>query len=132
MRPIGDGAMAGVHLARRLRPARRVALRRLRPGPAASPDLAARLLREADIAGTLGHPNLITVHEYPMDDGMPLGVVAHELLTGRLPFPMTAEGGVPQVPCRLEDHGLACRDGSGGWGFFRSRQTVSEPEPPTG
>src|SRR5690606_9184970 len=26
-----------------------------------------------------------------------VGVVAYELLTGRLPFPMTAEGGVPQV-----------------------------------
>ncbi|MFN8124215.1 MAG: hypothetical protein U0237_17535 [Thermoleophilia bacterium] len=33
--------------------------------------------------------------------------------------------------CRLEEFGLACRDGSGGRGFFLSRQTVSELDPPT-
>jgi len=118
VRSIGDGGMAEVFLARQLQPARRVALKRLRPGMAASPDVAARFLREAEIAGTLSHPNLITVHEYLVDDGTPF--IAMEYLergslrswVGRLTVTQAgaALDGVLAALDHAAEHGVVHRD----------------------
>jgi serine/threonine protein kinase len=70
--PIGHGGMAVVYLARQTDLDRQVALKELRI--LQSPDdpaLAERFLREARTAGSLSHPNIVTVHEYFKHEGTP-------------------------------------------------------------
>ena len=63
--PIGYGGMAVVYLARQLDLDRQVALKELRVFQAPDdPALAERFLREARMAGSMSHPNIVTVHEY--------------------------------------------------------------------
>jgi len=63
--PIGHGAMAVVYLARQIDLDREVALKELRMLQAPDdPALAERFLREARMAGSMSHPNIVTVHEY--------------------------------------------------------------------
>src|SRR5436190_15661002 len=69
---IGYGGMAVVYLARQLDLDRRVALKELRVIDAPDdPALAERFLREARMAGSLSHPNIVTVHEYFKHDDKP-------------------------------------------------------------
>jgi serine/threonine protein kinase len=68
---LGRGGMAIVYLARQIDLDRRVALKELSSFQAGSPDAAERFLREARLAGSLGHPNIVTVHEYFEQDGIP-------------------------------------------------------------
>jgi serine/threonine protein kinase len=65
---LGSGAMGVVYLARDLRIGRRVALKMLRArGPGHDDDLAQesfhRLHREAQLSGSLLHPNIVALHE---------------------------------------------------------------------
>ena len=70
--PIGHGGMAVVYLARQVDLDRQVALKELRVLYAPeSPDQAERFLREARMAGSLSHPNIVTVHEYFKFEGTP-------------------------------------------------------------
>ncbi|MBA3746879.1 MAG: serine/threonine protein kinase, partial [Solirubrobacterales bacterium] len=70
--PIGYGGMAVVYLARQLDLDRRVALKELRVFQAPDdPALAERFLREARMAGSMSHPNIVTVHEYFKHEGTP-------------------------------------------------------------
>ena len=70
--PIGHGGMAVVYLARQLDLDRRVAVKELRVFQAPDdPALAERFLREARMAGSLSHPNIVTVHEYFKHEGTP-------------------------------------------------------------
>ena len=69
---IGHGGMAVVYLARQAGLDREVALKELRVLHAPDdPSLAQRFLREARVVGSLGHPNIVTVHEYFEHDGTP-------------------------------------------------------------
>ncbi|HEV7805729.1 MAG TPA: serine/threonine-protein kinase [Solirubrobacteraceae bacterium] len=62
---LGKGGMATVHLARQADLERVVALKELdRFGTADEHVLASRFLREARLAGSLSHPNIVTVYEY--------------------------------------------------------------------
>jgi len=62
---IGHGGMAVVYLARQIDLDREVALKELRMFQSADdPALAERFLREARLAGSISHPNIVTVHEY--------------------------------------------------------------------
>ena len=62
---IGHGGMAVVYLARQTDLDREVALKELRVFQSADdPTLAERFLREARLAGSISHPNIVTVHEY--------------------------------------------------------------------
>ena len=56
--------MAAVYLARQLDLDRDVALKELGSFHAADPGLAQRFLRESRLAGSLTHPNIVTVHDY--------------------------------------------------------------------
>jgi hypothetical protein len=85
-RELGRGGMAVVYAARDTEIRRRVALKVLAAHLAGDPDFRARFLREARIAGSLSHPNLVRVYDIDEHDGLPCIVM--ELLEGG-----TLEGG---------------------------------------
>jgi hypothetical protein len=70
-RQIGRGGMAIVYLARQETLDRDVALKELSSFHAGEPDMAQRFLRESRLAGSLNHPNVVTVYEYFEDNGIP-------------------------------------------------------------
>jgi hypothetical protein len=64
IREVGRGGMAVVYLARQTDLDRDVALKELGAFHAADPAFAERFLRESRVAGSLSHPNIVTVHDY--------------------------------------------------------------------
>ncbi|HEX6715397.1 MAG TPA: serine/threonine-protein kinase [Thermoleophilaceae bacterium] len=68
---LGEGGMADVFLARQLDLDRLVALKELRALSGADSSLTKRFLREARMAGSLSHPNIVTVHDYIESEGTP-------------------------------------------------------------
>ena len=70
LREIGRGGMAAVYLARQTDLDRDVALKELNAFHAADPAFAERFLRESRLAGSLQHPNIVTVYEY-FENGTP-------------------------------------------------------------
>jgi hypothetical protein len=80
LRELGRGGMATVHLARQLDLDRLVALKRL-DGLAGEDDVRVRrFVREARLAASLSHPNIVTVHDAFEADGVPY--IAMELVPG--------------------------------------------------
>jgi hypothetical protein len=71
LRDIGRGGMAIVYLARQTDLDRFVALKELGAFHASDPSFAQRFLRESRVAGSLSHPNVVTVHDYFEHDGTP-------------------------------------------------------------
>jgi len=71
LRVLGRGGMATVYLARQTDLDRDVALKELALFAGAGPDVARRFLREARLAGSFSHPNIVTVHEYLENGGTP-------------------------------------------------------------
>jgi hypothetical protein len=71
VRELGRGATAVVYLARQSDLDRLVALKELAGLHAADPAFIERFLRESRLAGSLNHPNVVTVHEYFEHDGVP-------------------------------------------------------------
>jgi predicted Ser/Thr protein kinase len=80
VRAIGEGGMASVYLARQTDLDRDVALKELRVFEGSDPELARRFLAEARLAGSLSHPNIVTVHEYFEDHARPY--IAMEYVAG--------------------------------------------------
>jgi serine/threonine protein kinase/Tol biopolymer transport system component len=78
--PLGAGGMGEVYRARDSRIGREVAIKVLPATFAASTDRLERFEREARAAGTLNHPNLVTIHELGSHQGSPYIVM--ELLEG--------------------------------------------------
>src|SRR5207247_8002249 len=68
---LGRGGMAIVYLARQTDLDRLVALKELSAFHASDPAFARRFLRESRLAGSLSHPNIVTVHEYFEHEGTP-------------------------------------------------------------
>jgi len=69
---IGRGGAAIVYLADQRDLRRRVALKELAPFQAVpDPSFAGRFAQESQVAGSLSHPNIVTVHEYFEHDGVP-------------------------------------------------------------
>src|SRR4051812_1629531 len=66
---LGAGGMGEVYLAQDTRLNRRVALKVLPTESAANEQAQKRLLREAQAAATLDHPNICTVYEVGEEDG---------------------------------------------------------------
>jgi len=79
-RELGRGGMAVVYAARDVAMQRRVALKVLAAHLAGDDAFRARFLREARIAGSLSHPNLVRVYDIDEYDGQPCIVM--ELLEG--------------------------------------------------
>jgi serine/threonine protein kinase len=71
LRELGRGGMAVVYLARQEDLDRLVALKELAAFHAADPDFARRFVRESRLAGSLVHPNVITVFDYFEQDRTP-------------------------------------------------------------
>src|SRR4051812_13758963 len=89
LRELGRGGMATVHLARQLDLDRLVALKRLDSLAEESDVRVRRFLREARLAASLSHPNIVTVHDAFEVDNVPYiamelvpGGTLRELLTG--------------------------------------------------
>jgi eukaryotic-like serine/threonine-protein kinase len=79
-RELGRGGMAVVYAARDTEMGRRVALKVLATHLAGDEAFRTRFLREARIAGSLAHPNLVRVYDIAEHDGVPCIVM--ELLEG--------------------------------------------------
>ena len=69
LRQLGTGGMGEVYLAQHPRLPRRDALKLLPPEWSADEEYRARFTREADLASTLWHPNIVGVHDRGEADG---------------------------------------------------------------
>ncbi|HEX2710901.1 MAG TPA: serine/threonine-protein kinase, partial [Candidatus Acidoferrales bacterium] len=81
IRELGRGAMGVVFKARDPLIGRLVALKTITAGPAGDPDLLQRFYREAQAAGSLQHPNVITIYEMGEEGGVPF--IAMEYIEGK-------------------------------------------------
>lgn len=70
VRPLGQGAMGEVFLAKDPLIGREVAIKTIAAAQAQGDEARERFLREARAAGALGHPNLVTIHEFGEDQGL--------------------------------------------------------------
>src|SRR2546423_7379858 len=68
---LGRGGMSSVYLARQVDLDRLVALKELGALRSSDPSFARRFLREAQLAGSLSDPNIVTVYDYFDHDGAP-------------------------------------------------------------
>jgi serine/threonine protein kinase len=66
---IGHGGMGIVYRARQPDLDRLVALKELRSIHATAPEIAQRFVRESRLAGSLNHPNIVTVYDYVEEGG---------------------------------------------------------------
>jgi predicted Ser/Thr protein kinase len=84
-RVLGRGAMGVVYLARDPVIGRRVALKTLTlpADPEEAEEFRQRFLREAQAAGILNHPGIVTVHDAGLDDATGLSYIAMEFIEGR-------------------------------------------------
>ena len=86
VRVVGRGGMAVVYLARQLNLARDVAVKELAQIGSGDPSMARRFIREAQVAGSLNHPNVVTVYDFLEQDGVPY-IAMEYLVRGSLrPF----------------------------------------------
>jgi predicted Ser/Thr protein kinase len=69
VRRLGEGAMGEVFLARDPALGRDLAVKTIRLGTGFGPEARARFEREARSAGSLNHPNVVTVYEFGEDQG---------------------------------------------------------------
>jgi serine/threonine-protein kinase len=93
---LGQGGMGAVYAAKHLRlPGKRVAIKVLLGLAATDREAYARFRREAEIASRIGHPNIVTVHDFNvLPSGTPYLVLefldgedlAHRLERGALPI----------------------------------------------
>ena len=97
---IGRGGMAVVYLARQPVLGRSVALKELAPFLAGDPALAQRFIREARVAGSLNHPNVVTVFDFLEQDGVPY--IAMEYLERGSLRPFVGRMSLPQIAGVLE------------------------------
>jgi len=84
-RLLGKGAMGVVYLARDPVIGRRVALKTLKPPTDAeeAEEFRQRFLREAQAAGILNHPGIVTVHDAGVDEATGLSYIAMEFIEGK-------------------------------------------------
>ena len=68
---VGRGGMATVYIARQVGLGRNVALKELSAFHAADPMAAERFVRESQVAASLAHPNIVTVHDFFQEQGTP-------------------------------------------------------------
>ena len=73
--------------------ARFVAIKVLKEAPASSPNTLNRLEREARLASSLNHPNIVTVYSIGRSEGVPY--IAMELVEGKTLYELIAAGPLP-------------------------------------
>jgi Tol biopolymer transport system component/tRNA A-37 threonylcarbamoyl transferase component Bud32 len=113
--PLGAGGMGEVYRARDARIGRDVAIKVLPQSLSEDRDRLARFQREARSAGSLNHPNLLTVHEFGAGEAGPY--IVSELLEGSTLRERLAGSPLPQrkaIDYALQmAHGLAAAHESG-------------------
>ena len=70
LRTLGQGGMASVFLAVQESLDREVALKVMAPALAANPEFAERFLKEGKLTAKLQHPNVVTIHDIGMHNGI--------------------------------------------------------------
>ena len=122
-RKVAEGGMGAIYEAEHARLSnKRYAVKLLHPSVTSAPDIFARFRREAEIASSLGHPNIVEVLDfYQTEQGQPYMVMEYlegEDLAGRLRTvkrlePALVLGLVDQVASALQaahDKGIVHRD----------------------
>jgi serine/threonine protein kinase/tetratricopeptide (TPR) repeat protein len=71
LRPLGQGGMGVVYLARQVGLNRLVALKMIRPRTNVHPEYLARFLAEAEVVARLQHPHIVQIHEVGQHEGLP-------------------------------------------------------------
>lgn len=91
---LGEGGMGVVYRAEDTRLKRKVALKVIGEGMLTDPTARARLLREAQMASALNHPNVCTVYEAGESEGQ--AYISMELVEGRPLRSLIPAGGLPR------------------------------------
>ena len=89
---LGEGGMGAVYRAQDLSLGREVALKFLPADMAADPQACKRLLKEAQAASRLNHPNIATIYEVNESEGAPF--ISMELVTGQTLRQILLHGGL--------------------------------------
>ena len=113
--PIGVGGMGEVYRARDTRLGRIVALKFISSEVHADRFARERLGREAQLASSLNHPNIVTVHDVGEEQGHPyvvMELIEGESLQQRLDTGRFKTREVLDIACQLAD-GLAAAHGAG-------------------
>src|SRR6266550_1476165 len=105
--PLGAGGMGEVYRARDPRIGRDVAVKVLPADFVRDRDRLARFQQEAQSAGALNHPNLLTIHELGVDDERPY--IVSELLEGMTLRDRLSSGAIPQR--KATDYALQLAEG---------------------
>ncbi|HSP33636.1 MAG TPA: protein kinase [Thermoanaerobaculia bacterium] len=96
VRELGKGAMGIVYLAKDPLIGRLVALKTIRPATGADDDetkeFQQRFIREAQAAGILNHPSIVTVHDIGRDDSTGVSFIAMEYVEGHNLKEILAQG----------------------------------------
>src|SRR6266705_3703456 len=96
VRELGKGAMGIVYLAKDPLIGRLVALKTIRPAAPSDDDetkeFQQRFLREAQAAGILNHPAIVTVHDIGQDDTTGVSFIAMEYVEGQNLKEILAQG----------------------------------------
>src|SRR3954447_8223890 len=100
LRELGRGGMGVVYLARQTDLDRLVALKEMLSLAAADPALARRFVRESRLAGSLSHPNIVTVLDFFEHGGAPY--IAMEYVERGSLRPYVGQLSVPQIGGVLE------------------------------
>jgi eukaryotic-like serine/threonine-protein kinase len=98
---LGTGGMAEVYRARDTRLGRDIALKVVNEALASNPELVRRFEKEARLAGSLNHPNLVAVYDVGLHEGAPYFItelldgesLRHRLSRGRIPIDSAVEWG---------------------------------------
>ncbi len=106
-RELGRGAGGVVYRARDPIINRLVALKTITTGLAEYPDLLQRFYQEAQSAGGLQHPNIVTIYDLGDADGIPY--IAMELLEGESLDQLISRRAALPVPLKLTYALQACR-----------------------
>ncbi|MGB6597738.1 MAG: protein kinase [Candidatus Acidiferrum sp.] len=107
LRELGRGAGGVVYRARDPIINRLVALKTITTGLAEYPDLLQRFYQEAQSAGGLQHPNIVTIYDLGDADGIPY--IAMELLEGESLDQLISRRAALPVPLKLTYALQACR-----------------------
>ena len=118
VREVGRGGTAVVYLARQTDLDRSVALKELAAFRASDPAFVERFLRESQLAGSLNHPNIVTVYEYFEQDGTAFiameyferGSLRQVIPTLALPQVVGVLDGLLAGLAHAEKHGIVHRD----------------------
>jgi predicted Ser/Thr protein kinase len=110
---LGRGGMSTVYLARQIDLDREVALKELSGLYLRDSSFLDRFLHESRVAGSLNHPNIVTVHEYFEHEGAPY--IAMEFVDGGSLRPLVGTLTLPQIFGVLEQlcSGLAYAESKG-------------------